>query len=238
MKQRIKALFVFLLTRLWLRPGKQRRGMFGPYRGITFDLSPLMIRRLDVFYRTYENNVTDWLNENIRPGMTVYVVGAHIGIHVLYIAKRLDSAGKIIALEGWPENFESLKNNIALNPRPGVEVIPVQRCVAKESGRAKMAAGSSDGKHHLAAQGDAQTIEVQATSLDDYWRETTFAPDAILMDIEGYEADALEGARYLIQAYKPKLAIEHHKRDSVVKAWLADHGYTSIIVDKRHIFAQ
>jgi FkbM family methyltransferase len=170
--------------------------------------------------------------------MTIYVVGAHIGIHTLYIAKRLQTAGKIIALEGWPENYAYLKKNIDLNPRSGVEIIPVQRCVAKESGRVMMAAGSSDGKHHLAAPGDTKTIEVQATSLDDYWRETNLAPDVILMDIEGYEADALEGAQALLQAHKPHLIIEHHRRESLVKAGLAAHGYTSMIVDKRHIFAQ
>jgi hypothetical protein len=51
---------------------------------------------------------------------------------------------------------------------------------------------------------DSQTVEV--VSLDDFFKNKE-VPTFIKMDIEGSEADALEGAKKLIEAHKPKLAI-------------------------------
>lgn len=227
-----------VLSVVWLREGTVRRSWIGPYRGLRFALNGPGFTRLGVFYHAYEQPVTDWLKSAVKPGMTIYVVGAHVGIHVLYIAGLLKGQGRIYAFEGWPENLAVLKQNIGLNPRLGVEIIPVQQCVARESGSIVMARGGSDGKHHIAGEGDrsAETLQVPATSLDDFWAKNCEGPNLILIDIEGYELDALQGAEKLIQTCKPRLVLEHHNRADVLLDWLSAHNYTVQQHDKRHIF--
>jgi FkbM family methyltransferase len=237
-KRTAKTLIQSALAAVWLREGTIRRSWFGPYRGLKFALTGPGYTRLGVFYHAYEQSVTDWLKSAVQPGMTIYVVGAHVGIHVLYIASLLKGQGKIYAFEGWPENLAVLKQNIALNAQLGVEIVPVQECVARESGTITMARGGSDGKHHIAGDGEsnAETLEVPATSLDDFWAKTGACPDLILIDIEGYELDALQGAEKMIRACKPRLVLEHHNRADALLKWLADHDYTVQRQDKRHIF--
>jgi FkbM family methyltransferase len=235
-----KAIIQSALAAVWLREGTARRSWFGPYRGLTFGLRGAGATRLGVFYRAYEQNVTDWLRTAVRPGMTVYVIGAHVGIHVLYIARLLGGQGRIYAFEGWPDNFQILEWNISLNPQLGVEIVPLQQCVARQSGTVVMAQGSADGKHHIAGAGDDRhkILEVAATSLDDFWQQAEQCPDLILMDIEGYELDALQGGERMFQNCKPLLVLEHHDRAGDLLRWLEQHGYTVETHDKRHLFTR
>jgi FkbM family methyltransferase len=235
-----KSIIQSVLAAVWLREGTARRSWFGPYHGLVFGLRGAGATRRGVFYRAYEQNVTDWLGTAVKPGMTVYVVGAHVGIHVLYIAKLLRGQGRVVAFEGWPENYDVLKWNVSLNGQLGVEIVPVQQCVARQSGVIEMAKGSADGKHHIAGSGEksAETIQAQATSLDDFWSQDGDCPDLILMDIEGFELDALQGGQRLFQSCKPRLALEHHDRSDDLLKWLAEHEYAVQTHDKRHIFTR
>jgi len=234
-----KTLIQSVLTAVWLREGTVRRSWFGPYRGLKFGLRGAGATRLGVFYRPYEQNVTDWLRAAVKPGMTVYVIGAHVGIHVLYIAKLLQGQGHIDAFEGWPDNFQILQWNISLNPHLGLRIVPLQQCITRQSGTIVMAQGSADGKHHIARSNDraAKILEVPAISLDDFWAQTGKCPDLILIDIEGYERDALAGGERLFGACSPRLALEHHDRADELLRWLDEHGYAVEAHDTRHIFA-
>lgn len=68
--------------------------MFGPARGLWLEISPPLMNRLSVFFRAYEANVTQHLQRIVQPGMTAIVVGAHVGIHTLYIAKLVGKTGR------------------------------------------------------------------------------------------------------------------------------------------------
>jgi FkbM family methyltransferase len=238
-KHQAKHLLNALLAATWLRPDTIRQGIIGPYRGIRFELNPAVMARLGIFYRGYESNVTRWLESAVRPSMTIYVVGGHIGIHALYIAKLLHRNGRVVVFEGWPENYRILTRHISLNTNLQVDMIPIQKCIARQNGTVTMAEGQADGKHHLAAAGEnRRQIEVKAITLDTYWSQTGHNPNLILMDIEGYELDALEGGTGSLAACKPRLALEHHNRVDDLRAWLERHQYTIETVDKRHIFTR
>jgi hypothetical protein len=45
------------------------------------------------------------------------------------------------------------------------------------------------------------------TALDDWCRDNAVRPDFIKRDVEGAEVDALRGARHVITAYTPRLAV-------------------------------
>lgn len=227
-----------ILARFWLREGTVRMVPLGPYRGLTFRLSPPMMSRLGIFYRAYEPAVTAWLRASVEPGMTVCVVGGHVGIHVLYIARLLQRQGQVYAFEGWPENHATLTENIALNERLRSAVTILPHCITRFPGTVQMAAGTSDGKHHIVTGENEAVIEVPATSLDAFWRESQACPDVILMDIEGHELDALKGAEAMLATCRPRLILEHHGRAAALVDWLAAGHYRTESLGKRHLVAK
>jgi FkbM family methyltransferase len=233
-----RRLFYALAVDPWLREGTTRRVWFGPYRGLAFELAAPLMGRRNVFYRAYEPAVTRWLRRTIRPGMVVWDVGAHVGIHALYVAHLLKGQGQVVAFEGWPANAACLRRNVAANPRLSALITLVPQCIARQAGPVHMAEGSADGKHHLATGDEAQSVEVQATTLDDFWRETGTCPDILILDIEGYELDALEGGIALLQRCRPRLVVEHHQRAEALRGWLAAQQYAIESADDRHIFAR
>ena len=164
-KRILKNIVYHIIRTFWLRKGTVRTVPVGPYQSIRFELSAIMQRRIEVFFRAYEPNVTAWLEQTIKPGMTVYVVGAHVGIHVLYIARLLQGQGHIYAFEGWPENFALLQRNIALNDHLETGITSVQSVVSEKSGKINMASGGSDGKHHIAAAAQTNHNQIEADGI-------------------------------------------------------------------------
>ncbi len=233
----IRRWFDTVLAVIWLRAGTARRVLFGPYRGLTFGLSEPMTTRRSVFYRAYEPNVRAILQATVQPGMTVYVIGAHVGLHALYIAKLLGGRGRVVAFEGWKTNYEGLVWNVNLNRQLGVDIVSLNVAVARQSGQVLMEQGGSDGKHHLTGSAGGHTIEVEAVSLDAFYAQQPAGPDLLLIDIEGYELDALQGGEQMIAACKPVLILEHHERQSELRAWLQSHNYDLDSEDRRHLLA-
>jgi hypothetical protein len=66
---------------------------------------------------------------------------------------------------------------------------------------------ANDAASHINEQGETT---VQTVALDQAL--PNFAPDFIKMDIEGAEPQALDGARQLIDRYRPRLAISAYHR--------------------------
>ncbi|MAS32488.1 MAG: hypothetical protein CL610_00690 [Anaerolineaceae bacterium] len=237
MKQGLKRAFHRLLAMTWLKPGATRTVAFGPYRGLTFQLNEPMMSRLGTFYRAYEPDVSAWLDANIRSGMTVYVVGGHVGIHVLHIAQLMQARGHIYVFEGWPDNVAALQRNVDLNPQLQVDISVLPQCIAAEAGIVNMAEGTSDGKHHLSNTRDSasHTIEVEATTLDQFWQTRKTCPDVVLIDIEGYELDALEGGERMLSACKPRLVLEHHGEEAALIDWLSIRQRPTRALGHRHL---
>ncbi len=79
------------------------------------DLSE-MIDSAIYFYGYYERNTSRVLCQYIKPDMTIFEVGAHIGAHTFEIAKMLDSnRGRLFSFEPTDYAFKKLKKNLMLN---------------------------------------------------------------------------------------------------------------------------
>jgi FkbM family methyltransferase len=238
MMRQIKRSLHKLLARTLLRQGTVRQVPIGPYRGLRFYLSEPMMSRLGAFYRAYEPEVSEWLAEFVQPGMTVCIIGGHIGIHVLYVARLLQEQGRVVVFEGWPENYAALQRNIGLNEQLNVEILLEPQCIAAAPGTIQMAQGASDGKHHIAAGGEAQTLAVPATTLDAFFGTAAVCPDMILIDIEGFELDALKGGENLLAKCRPVLVLEHHGADAALTGWLSVRSYRVDMLGRRHLVAR
>ena len=66
--------------------------------------------------------------------------------------------------------------------------------------------------------------EIPMVAVDD----VVFEPvDAIVLDVEGYEPQALEGAHRVITTYRPLLWFEFLHHRPAIETFLADHGYSA-----------
>jgi len=187
----------------------------------------------DYWLGTYETDLQAAVADLIRPGWTVYDVGANIGYVTLILAKKTAPDGRIFAFEALPANLERLRAHVAMNGlAPRVTVVP--KAVTDASGTVRFLVGPSGamGKAEGSAGREGvhrESIEVPAVSLDDFiYREGNPPPQAVKMDIEGGEVLALRGMTRLLTGHPPLILLELHGPEAARAAWdaLTAAGYT------------
>jgi hypothetical protein len=180
-------------------------------RRIPFGLARGMLMHVDFRYDTafffglYESELNLHYRELVHQADSCFDVGAHRGWDSLLLSK-LNCGASVLAFETNPENVAIAERNVALN---GVPVRVINAFVNNQGGSG-------------------------AVTLDEAAREY-FVPDFIKMDIEGGEADALEGARNILTSRKPSLIVEVHGRDVEDRCCvlLKEFGYEPQIVDQK-----
>jgi FkbM family methyltransferase len=178
-------------------------------------------------------------------GMTVYDVGAFHGLLTLFFASR---AKAVVCFEPNTQNHKRLMENLRLNGIKNVEVrkagVGSRRETRRMVGSPLMPGGASvDGKtvEELLRAGVGTVVEeISLVRLDEEIPQASLpAPDFIKIDIEGWEIEALRGARNMLELHKPALFLEMHgetmreKRRKVAEivAFLWETNYRRI----RHI---
>lgn len=144
----------------------------------------------------------------VNPGDTVFDCGAFTGNSSLFFSQKAGETGRVYGFEAAAPTFlQYSKNMQALG-----NVTPVQAAVYDTTGHVRFTGTSA------AARVDDAGEPVCAVTLDDFVAQHAVQKvDFIKMDIEGAEAQALEGARRTIQTYRPKMALSaYHKADDVI----------------------
>ena len=134
--------------------------------------------------------------EQFGPGDfdAVITAGAHTGRDPLYFA---GIAGRVIAFEPYPRNFQRLQGNVALNRRTNITL-------------RNLAISDADGAIESVA-GGIRTITVTAARLDSLVEAMDLGKDSwilLWMDIEGAELRALEGAVGFLREHRPVVHVE------------------------------
>jgi FkbM family methyltransferase len=182
---------------------------------------------------TYEPELQAALREFLKPGMTVYDVGANIGYVTMMLAHQVGASGKVFAFEALPVNLERIQKNIALNHLSNVTV--VSGAVLDKTGKVSFYVHDSVGMGKAAGSAgrrDAQyktEIRVPGLSLDEFvYGQGNPAPEAVKMDIEGGEVLALPGMKRILAEHHPLMLLELHGPESENAAWetLTAAGYT------------
>jgi len=139
----------------------------------------------------------------LRQNETFIDIGAFSGDTLQYfLSMQKLNFKKYYAFEPDPVNFQKMHSFINdLGPEYQRKIIPVQKAVSHS---AEMVKFNSEGTSKSSVNTNGN-IEVQAISLDSYLvREK---PTYITMDAEGFEPFIIEGAKELIKAYSPVLAV-------------------------------
>ena len=206
-----------------------------PYRSrIARDLA---LRRQDVPDHIFEPQTTKLLLQICRGAANVLIGGAYAGDHTIIVAQALAPHGGVVhAFEPNPELYAMLLDNVARNKLSNVRPNRLGLWSTSDA-RLRLTGGDAWGRVELAAGGED---DFAAITIDDYGKQAGLASlDVIMLDIEGAEFGALQGARgYLSQPPEraPKLIYEINRGyvdwtpgllETEFVSYLTGLGYTS-----------
>ena len=167
-----------------------------------------------------------FLHRFLQPSMVAIDVGANLGEYTLFMAKRLHK-GKVISFEPVKETFSLLTENVNLNSFNNVELLPFGLGSKSEEIIIHEIDDSHEGLSTL-YPGDrkiARSFSIELRTFDDEFQSLKIASvDFIKLDIEGGELPALQGAKRMIEKFRPLIMIEIN--DLTYKA----AGYSSLDV--------
>lgn len=146
----------------------------------------------------YEKEITDLFKRIVKEGMTFVDIGAHIGYYTLLVARLVGKTGKVYAFEPADDSYALLVKNIEINGYNNV--IPVKKAISNKSGAKKLflnPRNKADNRLWNSEKG-YECINIEETSLDEFFETYDSKIDVIKMDIEGYEMKALQGMNNII----------------------------------------
>lgn len=133
----------------------------------------------------------------LQPGARVFDLGAHQCLIAMLLAKQVAPHGEVIAVEASRHNAEVASRNVADNGVLNVHI--VQGLISSSVGQER-AVASFNSSRALANGHAAGTTLVDSLSIDELSRRAG-SPDIVYMDIEGFEIEALKGARETIERH-------------------------------------
>jgi FkbM family methyltransferase len=186
--------------------GSPRFKMWIPASLVLNDLGAAHLFYREVAERGYKFALRRFLDLTLNSDDVFIDVGAHWGVHSLTAATLLRNQISVLAIEAHPENSTRLRTWVERNQlEADVEVIPL--AIGDRKGMAQMRVNGSSMGHSLRAHdsdlGATTSIEVGMATLDQLmtdrahlrWRRVI-----LKLDVEGYELEALAGARELLSS--------------------------------------
>jgi FkbM family methyltransferase len=159
----------------------------------------------------------------LASGMTVWDIGANVGLYTLPSARAVGPSGHVVAFEPMPRNLGFLRRHLTLNGLDDVLVCDV--AVSDATGALRMAEGDSPSEFHADGGG---SIEVKAVTLDDWLAESGAPPpDLVKIDVEGSDDAVLRGGARTFATYRPSiyLALHGERQRRACGELLASWGY-------------
>lgn len=185
------------------------------------------------FLPEYESDNYTFLKNNLREGMHVIDIGAHIGLFSVCCAKLTGPSGKIICFEPTPGTFAILKETIRLNKCRNITASEV--AVGSKAGKATFYISNTfegcNANSLVLNKKEAKGYEVAITTLDLVCSDHAVRPDLIKIDVEGAELEVLKGGDHTFKTIRPIIILGLHpsfiqvKGDSLAEIWELIKGY-------------
>lgn len=141
----------------------------------------------------------------LLPGARVFDIGAHQGIVALMLADAVGASGRIIAVEAEPHNARAAERNRVLNGADNVEVI--HAAGAASVGSVLFA----EGLNGRVQDGGSRWGKVEVPTVTvDHLARIYGTPALVMIDVEGFEGQVLEGASHTIAAGRSTFLVEMH----------------------------
>jgi FkbM family methyltransferase len=226
-----------LVRRLWSLSSRPLRWrpitiLEGPAKGLRINLHGAAVAFAT---GAAERPVQDALVREIRPGATVFDIGANVGFVTLVAARLVGPNGRVVAFEPVPENVESIKENLALNEVDWVELR--ETAIGREGGSARMIVSDVSAFSRLETisvpDAERERIDVSITSIDELVGSGSVpAPDLVKIDVEGAELEVIEGMRRTIAEHHPVILCEIHDCNVPYAELMRSLGYEPVNLDE------
>lgn len=163
---------------------------------------------------------------HVRRRATAIQAGAHVGLWPAVLSQYFQ---RVVSFEPLPQLAA-----VAREGAPYENVTIKEAALGAECGRLRIAVPGADkmarfsGSATICETGD---VEVEVVTIDSLNEPSV---GAILLDIEGHEMPALEGARRTLEAWHPVVVVEEnakslrHRPAGQVEAFLAQFGYERV----------
>jgi FkbM family methyltransferase len=164
----------------------------------------------------FEPGTQATLKKLVKPGDTVFDIGANIGAHTLGIAQSVGPQGRLFAFEPADFAFEKLRRNLALNPVLGEHTFPQQTLLAASSSDrnepeiyASWPLKNSDVVHPKHRGQLVSACRANVDTLDSFVARNKIPRlDLIKIDVDGHELPVLQGASDTLRRFRPILVME------------------------------
>jgi FkbM family methyltransferase len=140
----------------------------------------------------YNGREIGWLRKALPVGGTFVDIGANVGLYSAPLARQVGPGGRVVSVEPSPAMAASLRRNAGLGE--AWQIVVVEAAVGAENGRAVFGLHPQDEGGNRLGQTEiaGRSIEVRQVTLETLLDETGIdRPDALKIDIEGYEDRAL-----------------------------------------------
>jgi FkbM family methyltransferase len=158
-----------------------------------------------------EPELIDWLWKNVKRGEVWLDVGAHYGYTALAMAHKVGSTGRVFAFEPVLTTAGYLSATARANSLEQQVVVPFAlgntRCLTLEA-----TASRFRGMAHM-KQPTENGEPVFTVALDQLWPglcDERTVVSGVKIDVQGMEAEVLEGMAELLRRDRPKLVVEYH----------------------------
>lgn len=162
----------------------------------------------------FEQVITTAYLDLLKEGDQAIDLGAHRGVHLFPMAKKVGSKGKVYAFEPIPYLYQQLKAKCRHQNLRQVKLYPYAVGIEQRKSsfqHFKQYPAYSGLRQRETpfdpAEGELETIHVEQTALDHIFKSSTNIT-LIKLDIEGGELHALMGAKRLIQHDRPIIIFE------------------------------
>lgn len=168
----------------------------------------------------------------VRPGMTVYDVGASIGAYALRLGRLTGAAGQVIAIEANPLCVHFLRLNLEASGLDHVQILPT--ALLAEEGETRFSINYGNANLGAAASSDLYAIkrghEISVRSLGFDQLRAAYdlpPPDLVKIDVEGAEPQVVRGMESTLAEHRPLLVLELHGLGASAQTLevLDRHGY-------------
>lgn len=142
-----------------------------------------------------EHHIVSMLLKSINLGDVVYDIGASMGFHTIFFAKRTNGSGRVMALEPDLVRYNTLCANIKLNHITNVTALRLALSDTKKKGILRHTEADLR-VESISALREAQDQVIDVMPGDLLIKENNFPkPNIVKIDVEGFEYFVIEGLK-------------------------------------------